>query len=156
MRIALFCAALAVAVPAAAQQERLVERGAPDSALGTALVVLRHLAEGNIEEAAVLSNKPRARFLVLYNYRRNVGDEAFKSLFARYLAASERVKAEVALGPRRLLVWDLGEPESQVVGQYYIEIEGKFLMDDVPSAERAQLRRVLQSYRSEKSKSPAP
>lgn len=152
MRALFFCAALAAATPAAAQQERLVERGAPDSALATALAVLRHLAEGNIEEAAVMSNSPRRRFQVLSDYRRHVGDEEFKRVFGRYLAAGEQVKAEIALGPRRLLVWDLGEPEGQIAGQYYVEIEGKFLLDDVPSAERAQLRRVLQGYRSGKLK----
>ena len=62
-------------------------------------------------------------------------------------APDNRLIAEVAIGPRRLLVWELGD--SQLAGQFYIEVEGKFLMDDVPSRERTQLRGVLRRYRAQ-------
>jgi hypothetical protein len=57
----------------------------------------------------------------------------------------------VAIGPRRLLVWALDEAGKPLAGQIYVESGGKFLMDDVPSAERSKLRDVLQKYRTEKS-----
>jgi hypothetical protein len=60
--------------------------------------------------------------------------------------------AEVALGEHRLLVWDLGEAGHRLAGQYYVEVEGKFLMDDVPSEKRTQLRRVLEAYRTGKAR----
>jgi len=56
----LLVAALLVAAPALAQ-ERLVAPSAPDSARDTALTVLKHLAEGDIERAAALSNAPPQR-----------------------------------------------------------------------------------------------
>jgi hypothetical protein len=56
-----------------------------------------------------------------------------------------RLIAEVALGPRRLLIWEIGAADLRC--QFYVEANGKFLMDDVPSAERAQLARVLQRFR---------
>ncbi len=146
MRV-LLAAALLAAAPALAQ-ERLLDPEAPDSARATAIQVLRHLAEGEIGEAAALSNAPRRRFEVLRDYRDAVGAEEFKRVFASYLAAGDRPIAEVALGRHRLLVWKLAEPASQVAGQYYVEIEGKFLLDDIPSAERTQLRRVLQKIRN--------
>jgi hypothetical protein len=65
----------------------------------------------------------------------------------RFLAPDNRLIAEVAIGPRRLLVWELAD--RQLAGQFYIEVEGKFLMDDVPSRERAQLRGVLRRYRAQ-------
>jgi hypothetical protein len=131
-------------------QQRLVEPSAADSAHTSAMRVLRHLAEGDIESAAALSNAPQQRLEVLRDYRNFVGEEEFKRIFGRYFAPQNRLVAEVALGPRRLLVWDLGEAGNHLAGQFYIEIDGRFLMDDVPSRERAELRAVLQKYRAEK------
>ena len=144
----LFVAALLAAAPALAQ-ERLVEPSAPDSARGTALTVLKHLAEGNLEQAAALSNAPKRRFEVLRDYRDAVGEEEFKRLFGRFLAPDNRLIAEVAIGPRRLLVWELADAKHQLAGQFYIEVDGKFLMDDGPSRERTELRRVLRRYRAQ-------
>ena len=142
----LLVAALLVAAPALAQ-ERLVAPSAPDSARDTALTVLKHLAEGDIERAAALSNAPPQRLELLRGYRDSVGEDEFRRLFDRFLAPDNRLIAEVAIGPRRLLVWELAD--SQLAGQFYIEVEGKFLMDDVPSRERAQLRGVLRRYRAQ-------
>lgn len=105
--------------------------------------VLRLLADGDIETAAKSSNAPERRLEVLRDYRKRVGDEEFKRAFARYFETP--VVAEVALGPRRLLVWNLGE---DLAAQYYIEREGRFLMDDVPSPARAELVRILREFRS--------
>jgi hypothetical protein len=115
------------------------------SARATAAEILRHLADGSIEKAAALSNAPQRRFEVLRDYRASVGEEEFKRVFAQYLG--NRIVDEIAIGPRRLLIWDLAKASHHLAGQYYVEIEGRFVMDDVPSAERAKLTRVLQSYR---------
>jgi hypothetical protein len=56
------------------------------------------------------------------------------------------VVAEAAIDTHRLLVWKLSE--TALAGQYYVQVDGRFLMDDVPSAKRTQLRRVLEAYRS--------
>jgi hypothetical protein len=113
------------------------------------MLMLRHLADGNIEEAAALSNAPQRRLEVLRDYRAAVGEEEFKRVFGRYFAAENRLIAEVALGRHRLLVWDLGEAGNRLAGQYYVEVEGKFLLDDVPSQERSELRRVLEGIRGQ-------
>lgn len=128
---------------AAAAQQRLLDADSPDSARPTAMKVLRLLADGDIETAAKSSNAPERRLEVLRDYRKRVGDEEFKRAFARYFETP--VVAEVALGPRRLLVWNLGE---DLAAQYYIELEGRFLMDDVPSPARAELARILREFRS--------
>lgn len=120
------------------------------SARGTARRLLGHLAAGDIEEAALLSNSPRRRYEVLHEYRASVGDEEFRRVFGRYLGRDGQLVAEIAIGERRLLVWDLGEGETQLAGQYYVEVDGRFLLDDVPSAERSALRRVLEAYRAGK------
>lgn len=133
-------------------QHRLVDPAAADSARPTAMLMLRHLADGNLEAAAALSNAPGRRFEVLRDYRDAVGEEEFKRIFGRYFAPENRLIAEVAIGARRLLVWDLGEAGHRVAGQFYVEVEGRFLMDDVPSEERSALRRVLEEYRSGKRK----
>lgn len=145
-----FLVCLLAAAPALAQ-ERLVDSAAADSARPTAFTLLRYLAEGRIEDAAALSNAPRRRFEVLRNYRNAVGEEEFKRVFSRYFLPENRLIAEHAVGNHRLLVWDLGEAGS-VSGQYYVEVDGRFLMDDVPSPARAELRRVLEDYRSGKLK----
>jgi hypothetical protein len=35
-----------------------------------------------------------------------------------------------------------------LAGQYFVEVEGRYLMDDVPNQTRANLRRVLEAYRA--------
>jgi len=130
---------------------RLIE-GPAGSARPAAEKLLRHLAEGDIESAAVLSNSPRRRYEELAKYRAAVGEAEFKRVYSRYFAPANRLVAEVAVGAHRLLVWELGEAQRQLAGQYYVEIDGRFLMDDVPGATRTQLRQVLEAYRSGKIK----
>jgi hypothetical protein len=152
LRVVLWCLTLIFLAGSALAQQRLVEPSAADSARATAMRVLGHLAAGDIEAAAALSNAPQQRLAVLRDYRNFVGEGEFKRIFGRYLAPENKLVAEVAIGPRRLLVWDLGEAGNHLAGQFYVEIDGRFVMDDVPSRERNELRAVLQKYRSEKIK----
>jgi hypothetical protein len=115
------------------------------SARGTATRVLRSLASGDIEAAAALSNAPQRRLEVLRDYQASVGEAEFKRIFAEYLR--KPVVAEIAIGERRLIIWDLSEAASQLAGQFYVRVDGGFLMDDVPSDARRDLRRVLLAYR---------
>jgi hypothetical protein len=123
-----------------------------DSARETAMQLLRHLAAGNIEAAATLSNAPQRRLEVLRDFRQSVGEDEFKRLFGRYFAPQNRILVEAAIGRHRLLVWDLGEANNQLAGQYYVEVDGRFLMDDIPNAERTKLQRVLEAYRKQTSR----
>ena len=146
---ALFVLLLAVlACPAAAQAPayRLVTN-AQESARDSATRLLALLAEGNIEAAAELSTAPKHRYEVLRDYREAVGGEEFKRVYARYFEPGNRLLAEAAIGQRRLLIWELGQAYQYLAGQFFVEVDGKFLLDDVPSAERAKLQRVLQDYR---------
>lgn len=126
---------------------------APDTALNAAKLLNLHLSTGDLEEAAVLSTSPKRRFEVLRDYRQSVGAEEFKRVFAQYFDPANRLLAEVAIDRHRLLIWELrgaaGAP-SHLAGQYFIEVDGKYLLNDVPSPARAQLRHVLEAYRSGK------
>ena len=119
----------------------------PSSARAAALQLLQHLAEGNLEAAAAMSNAPQRRLEVLRAYRDKVGEEEFRRVYARYFAPENRLIAELAIGPRRLLVWELGDAHNDIAGQIYVESGGRFLLDDVPSRERAELRALLKKYR---------
>lgn len=123
---------------------------APTSALNAAKLLNLHLSTGDIEEAALLSNSPRRRFEVLHQYRESVGEEAFKRVFAQYFAPENRLVAEIAIDAHRLLIWDLREGAMRIAGQYFVEVEGRYLVDDVPNATRAKLRVLLEAYRSGK------
>jgi hypothetical protein len=123
---------------------------APTSALNAAKLLNLHLSSGDIEEAALLSNAPRRRFEVLQEYRQSVGDEEFKRVFAQYLAPENRLIAEIAIDKHRLLVWDLREGTTRIAGQYFVEIDGRYLVDDVPNDTRTRLRWVLEAYRAGK------
>jgi hypothetical protein len=112
--------------------------------------LLEHLAAGEIEEAAALSNAPQRRYEVLRDYRESVGEDEFKRVFAQYSAPENLVIAELALGERRLIIWDLGQAAHHLAGQYYVALDGRFVMDDVPSEERSKLRRVLDGYRKKR------
>jgi len=121
-----------------------------ESAQPVALQVLRHLAAGEIAEAAQLSNAPQRRHQVLLDYLASVGEEEFKRVYGEYLLPENRVMVEIAIGPRRLIVWRLASAGDRLAAQYYVETVGRFLMDDVPSAERRQLARILEAYRSKR------
>ncbi|MBC7804443.1 MAG: hypothetical protein H7Y16_11255 [Candidatus Parcubacteria bacterium] len=136
--------------PANAHVARITGELAPTSALDAARLLNLHLAAGDIEEAALLSNSPRRRFEVLRDYRESVGEEEFKRVFARYFDPENRLLAEIAIGNHRLLVWDLKEGATRIAGQYFVEIEGRYLVDDVPNDARTSLRWVLEAYRSGK------
>jgi hypothetical protein len=125
---------------------RVVGEG-EQSAQPVALQVLTHLAAGHIDDAAQLSNEPSRRAEVLRDYVALVGEPEFRRVFAQYLAPENRVVAEIAMGPRRLIIWDLESAGHRLAGQYYIEVEGKFLMDDRPGPERLALQRVLAEHR---------
>ena len=122
---------------------------APTSALDAAKLLNLHLSAGDIEEAALLSNAPRRRFEVLRDYRESVGAEEFKRVFAQYFYPENRLLAEIGIGKHRLLIWDLKDG-NRIAGQYFVEIEGRYLVDDVPNDARTSLRWVLEAYRSGK------
>jgi hypothetical protein len=124
------------------------------SATGTALQIVRLLADGRIEEASVLSNSPQRRLEVLRDYRASVGEQEFRRVFGQFLRPENRVMAELAMERHRLVIWDLGEADHHLAAQYFVEADGKFVLDDVPSEARANLRRVLQSYRASRSAKP--
>ncbi|TAK87909.1 MAG: hypothetical protein EPO20_00245 [Betaproteobacteria bacterium] len=118
-----------------------------ESARETAKQLLKHLAAGDIQGAAALSNAPMRRYEVLRDYRNQVGEEEFKRVYAQYQSPANRLFLEAAIGRRHLLVWDLGEAGNHLAGQYYVEVDGKFLLDDESNEERAQLARLLQTLR---------
>ena len=128
----------------------VLDPGSRGSAAETGREVLRLLADGEILKAAQLSNAPKRRLEVFREYRSRVGDEEFRRVFRDYLGPGNKLMAEVALGKHRLLIWKLGDAADHLAGQYYVEADGRFLMDDVPSTERTNLRRILESYRTNK------
>jgi hypothetical protein len=115
---------------------------AADSARPTAERILKHLAAGDIEAGAALSNAPERRAEVLRDYRDRIGDAEFRRIFTEY--ASRPIAREIAIGDRRLVMWDLDGP---LGAQYFVRAGERFVLDDVPSEERSDLRRVLRSFR---------
>jgi hypothetical protein len=134
---------------ALAGEHRIVTDPA-ESAQPAALAILRHLAAGELEAAAARSNAPQRRLEVLRDFQRSVGEDRFRELFGRYFSPRNRIVMEAAIGRHRLLVWDLGEANGALVGQYFVAADGSFVLDDVPNAERAKLERVLAGVRSSK------
>ena len=109
--------------------------------------MLALLADGNIDDAAALSNAPPRRRQVLRDYMDAVGEAEFRRVFAQYASPPNRLVAEVVIGERHLLVWDLADAGHRLAGQYFVLAGEGFLLDDAPSAERARLQRVLGAYR---------
>ena len=136
--------------PADAHVARPAGELAPTSALDAAKLLNLHLSAGDIEEAALLSNSPRRHFEVLRDYRESAGEEEFKRVFAQYFFPENRLLAEIAIGKHRLLIWDLKDGATRIAGQYFVEIEGRYLVDDVPNDARTSLRWVLEAYRTGK------
>jgi len=123
---------------------------APTSALGSAKLINLHLTDGEIEEAALLSNSPKRRYEVLRDYRESVGEAEFKRVFAQYLSGENRLIAEAVIDNRSLLIWDLRTGATRIAGQYFVEVDGNYLIDDVPNEQRKRLSWVLEAYRNGK------
>lgn len=140
---------LAIASASHATDSYRVVAADEPSARPVALRILNHLAAAEIEEAARLSNEPTRRGEVLRDYLRSVGEAEFRRVYAEYLQPPNRVVEEIALGPRRLLIWQLETAGNRLAGQYYIESDGDFVMDDRPGPERHVLRQVLMQRRKE-------
>jgi hypothetical protein len=117
--------------------------GAQSSARDTATWVVERLAAGEIESVANRSNAPERRREVLEAYRSQVGEQAFRDVYAQYRAGT--IVEEIALGAHRLVIWKL---KDHLAGQYFVEVDGRFLLDDVPGETRSRLRRALQEYRA--------
>ena len=144
-------------LPPDAHLRRPASELAPTSALNAAMLLNLHLSTGDIEEAALLSNAPRRRFEVLREYRDSVGAEEFKRVFASYFYPQNRPIAEIAIGRHRLIIWELKDSAGQVspqfahlAGQYFVEVDGRYFIDDVPNDTRTRLRWVLEAYRAAK------
>ena len=127
----------------------------PVSALDTAKLLNRSLTAGNIEEAALLSNAPKRRFEVLRDYRDSVSEDGFKQVYAEYFQPGNRVVAELSMGNHSLLVWHL-RASNRYAGQFYVQIDGKFYVDDRPGPSRTALRRLLDAIRAGRLSLPMP
>ena len=108
-----------------------------------------HLTAGEVEEAALLSNSPRRRFEELRSFQQDHGEVEFKRVFAAYYAPENRLFAEIVIGPHSLLIWDQ-KREGRLAGQFFVKVNDRYFVDDVPSDTRTQLRWVLEAYRAGK------
>ena len=70
-------------------------------------------------------------------------------MYAQYFSPRSKVVAEIDIGRHSLLVWRL-DGSDRLAGQFYVEVGDRYLFDDVPSAERARLRQLLDAYRAGK------
>ena len=123
---------------------------APTSALNAAILLNLHLSAGDIEEAALLSNSPRRRFEELRDFRERIGQDEFKRVFTQYFSPENRLIAEIAIDKHRLLIWRLDDGGTWLAPQYFVEIDGRYFLDDVPNDDRTSLRWVLEAYRAGK------
>ena len=109
--------------------------------------MLTLLAEGRIDDAAALSNAPQRRAQVLRQYQEAIGEAEFRRIFGLYGKPPNRLVAEIVIGERRLLIWDLADANHWLAGQYFVVSGEGFLLDDGVSEDRGRLQRVLAAYR---------
>jgi len=117
---------VAAAALAHAEEPMLLASGSAGSALEAAKQLLRYLADGNIEEAARLSNAPQRRYELLRDYARR---SARRSSSACSASTSTRKTGWSPIPARQPPAADLGPRREahHLAGQYYVEIEeGKF------------------------------
>jgi hypothetical protein len=119
----------------------------PNSALNTAKLAVRYLSEGKLEEVALLSNAPKARFERLREALNGWAPEDFRRTYGPFFSEDSWIVGELADGPHHLIVWRRGDI-GDVVGYLLVEIDGRYFLDDVPSPQRSRLRRALESLRA--------
>ena len=107
--------------------------------------VVELLAAGDVEGVAQLSNAPDRRREVLQAYKARIGEEEFRRIFGRYKDVP--IVEEMAIGEHRMIIRRLPEPEGRLAAQYFVQVNGRFFIDDVPSEARERLRGALQRYR---------
>lgn len=120
---------------------------APTDPLSAAKLVTRHLAAGRLEEASLLSNAPKARFELLRASFGGWSDADFARAFGRYFAPENRIVGNAAIGHHHLVMWYLKDSD-YLTAYFFVEVDGKLLLDDVPNETRASLRRVLEAHRT--------
>lgn len=120
---------------------------APTDTLNTAKLVTQHLAAGRIEDASLLSNAPKARYERLRESLAGWTEADFARAYGRYFAPENRIVGDAAIGNHRLLMWHLKDTD-YLTGYFLVEVDGKFLLDDLPSETRSKLRQVLEAHRS--------
>ena len=123
------------------------EKLQPSSALNAAKLATRYLSEGRLEEVALLSNAPKARFDRLREALQGWAPEDFRRAYGPFFDADSWIVGEVAQGPHHLIMWRRGDL-GHIAGYLLVEIGGKYFLDDVPSPERSRLRRILESFRA--------
>ncbi len=69
-----------------------------------------------------------------------------RSTSPRRTACSPRSRSTTAA----CSIWDLREGAKRIAGQYFVEVDGAYLIDDVPNEQRTRLRWVLEAYRTGK------
>lgn len=119
----------------------------PVNALDTLKLLSQYLIAGRIEEAALLSNAPKRRYEVLQDYQAEAGEQGFRGIFEQYFAPENRVVAEIGIGEHTLLVWHLAQSD-RYAGLFFVRVEDRTLMDDIPSETRLRLRKLLEAYRA--------
>ena len=119
----------------------------PGSALDTAKLVTQLLAEGRLEDVSLLSNAPKARFARLKESFDGWTKADFERPFRRYFAPQNRIVGEAVIDKHHLLMWYLKDTD-YITAYYLIEVDGRLLLDDVPSETRNRLRRVLEAHRA--------
>lgn len=119
----------------------------PTDALNTAKLVTQYLAAGRIEEASLLSNAPRARFERLRESLTGWSEADFARAYGRYFAPENRIVGDAAIGKHQLVMWYLKDTD-YLTGYFLVEVDGRFLLDDIPSETRSRLRQVLEAHRS--------
>ena len=120
---------------------------APNNALDAAKLLIEHLARGQIEDAALLSNAPKQRYRLLREAYAGWKPEDFARTYGRYFLPQNRILAEVSIGAHHLVLWRL-QDINYLAGYFFIDIDGKTYLDDWPSPVRAQLEQVLEAYRA--------
>lgn len=120
---------------------------APTDAISTAKLVTQHLAAGRIEDVSLLSNAPKARYERLRESLTGWTEADFARAYSRYFAPENRFVGDAAIGNHRLVMWYLKDTD-YLTGYFLVEMDGKFLLDDIPSETRSKLRQVLEAHRS--------
>jgi hypothetical protein len=119
------------------------------TALGCAQQLYAHLATGDIEKAASLSDDPAASKA---NYARlldRLGPEAFQKTFAAYLGpAGLELRMVLSVGTHSMLI--VRNPEMGMdAAQFYASSGGVFHVEDQKSREREQLGRLFQQLKND-------
>jgi hypothetical protein len=122
-----------------------------NGAVNASLQLYRALGTADISTAAAMSNDRERTYAKYERYVERLGMAEFKKMFLSYFVGGASYTHELVIGEHHMLLVE-DPADDTIAAQFYVRVEGKYLIDEKPGPERDQLGRLFMAVREGKLK----